>query len=156
MTIAKNELGQSEIPGPKHNPRVVEYLKTTGSWWNSDEIPWCSGFCNWAISKSGIKGTNSAKALSWSDWGQALSKPSYGAIAVIDYGKGKGHVGFVAGKNSTGKIVLLGGNQSNRVKYSVFSSNKIKSYIYPSGHDPSYIVPIMELTGGSASYKSTR
>ncbi|GHT17559.1 hypothetical protein FACS189429_1880 [Bacteroidia bacterium] len=49
---------------------------------------------------------------------------------------GKGHVGFVAGVNRRGAVVLLGGNQGNMVNYSSFSN--IKGYIYPSGYTSNY------------------
>jgi uncharacterized protein (TIGR02594 family) len=100
MGRAKGELGTAEIEGSKHNPRVLEYLHTTGSWWRDDETAWCSGFVNWTTVHSGIGGTNSARALSWTGYGQTLNNPAVGSIGVIDWGGGKGHVGFVAGVNA--------------------------------------------------------
>lgn len=147
MGIAMQELGQSEVLGSNHNPKIVEYLKTTGSWWNSDETAWCSGFVNWAVSKSNIIGTNSARALSWKNWGNSISQASYGSIAILDYNNGRGHVGFVLGQNLNGDIILLGGNQSNMVNLSVFPANEIDGYIYPTGHSSSYFLPIFNIYG---------
>ncbi len=42
-----------------------------------------------------------------------------------------GHVGFVVGKTSSGKIVLLGGKQGNQVKLSAYNSSVIISYVIP-------------------------
>lgn len=37
MVTAEAELGVSEIKGSEHNPRVIEYLQSTGSWYDDDE-----------------------------------------------------------------------------------------------------------------------
>ncbi len=152
MTAAEGQLGVTEIAGSIHNPNVIGYHATTGGF-KDDETPWCSSFVNWSIKQAGIKGTNSARALSWSGWGQSLSNPAYGSIAIFDYGSGKGHVGFVVGVNSSGSIVLLGGNQSNMVRYSAFSPSSISGYAYPSGFSPNYTLPtiIINKAGGFSS-----
>lgn len=155
MGIAKGELGVTEIAGAKHNPRVLEYLHTTGSWWNDDETPWCSGFTNWTMVHSGNGGTNDARALSWKDYGQGLDNPAYGSIGIIDWGGGKGHVGLVAGQNANGDIVLLGGNQSNMVKYSAYPRSKFTKFVYPNGRTPNYNLPVLDVNGVN-NFQSTR
>jgi uncharacterized protein (TIGR02594 family) len=155
MEVAKGQLGVSEIPGKKNNPQIIEYHSATTLHAKDDETAWCSSFVNWTLKTIGIKGTNSASALSWRKWGQLLKKPAFGSIAILNYGKGKGHVGFVAGINPKGSLVLLGGNQSNKVKYSVFSSAKIVGYVYPEGYIPSYDLPKMD-TKDIGSLSSTR
>lgn len=102
--------------------------------------------------------TNSATAISWLQYGNETGKPAIGTIAVLEYGGGKGHVGFVAGKTSSGAIVLLGGNQSNQVKYTAFKSSSISKYVYPPGYVAApfqYNLPAMNKTE-SGSYSSTR
>jgi len=153
MGFAESQLGQREM-NPGNNSAIIGYHATTGGFKN-DETAWCSSFVNWSMTQADIKGTNSARALSWSGWGQKLSKPAYGSIAVINYGGGKGHVGFVAGTNSAGRIILLGGNQSDMVKYSAFPATNISSFVYPSGYIPSYILPVLNI-GGNSSFRSTR
>ncbi len=134
MSIATGEIGTKEDTSKtKHNDRIVEYHGTTGKF-KDDETPWCSSFVNWVIQKAGMEGTNSAWAKSWDKWGKKISKPAYGALAVIDWskvGKKGGHVGFVVGKTSSGKIVLLGGKQGNQVKLSAYNSSVIISYVIP-------------------------
>jgi uncharacterized protein (TIGR02594 family) len=154
MTAAEGELGVTEIPGKKHNTNILGYHATTGGFKN-DETPWCSSFVNWSLKQAGIKGTNSAGALSWSGWGQSLSTPAYGSIAIVDYGGGKGHVGFVVGINKNGSIILLGGNQSNMVKYSAFSQSSIRGYAYPNGFKPNYTLPTLTINK-SGGFNSTR
>ena len=154
MDFAVAELGTEEIIGTNHNERIIEYLRTTGSWWNSDETPWCSGFTNWVFKQASIEGTNNARAYSWLNWGQELSLPAYGAIAVMDYS----HVGFVAGINSDGRLILLGGNQGKpgSVNLSPNSVSSVKSYRYPAGHTPNYNLPIYDLVGRSLDLSTTR
>ena len=134
ISIAEKEIGVKEKAGAEHNPKVIEYHATTGKF-KDDETPWCSSFVNWVMNKSGNGGTNSAQAISWAKWGKKINKPAYGAIAVIDWdGSGpgtKGHVGFVVGKKGS-SIELLGGNQSNAVNVSTFSSSKVIAYVFPS------------------------
>jgi uncharacterized protein (TIGR02594 family) len=69
ITIARAEMGVQEYPGPEHNPRIIQYLRSTTNPATSDETPWCSGFVNWCMKQAGIVGTNSAAARSWLKWG---------------------------------------------------------------------------------------
>ena len=79
----------------------------------SDSVPWCAAFVNWCLMQADIKGTESAGANSFQNWGSGLHAPTYGCIAVVNRPGGK-HVGFYL-KTNGNKIVLLGGNQSNKV-----------------------------------------
>jgi uncharacterized protein (TIGR02594 family) len=134
LKIAQKEFGVTEVPGPRSNPRIVEYLKTTtvDSKMCEDSTRWCSAFVNWVVTQGGLKGTNSAAALSWRRWGQDAHSPALGAIAVIDYGNGTGHVGFVQGITTKGRVVLLGGNQKDAVRYSKFGTAHIVGYRVPN------------------------
>jgi uncharacterized protein (TIGR02594 family) len=112
----------------------VQYLKTTNIDHNAytDSTAWCSAFVNWVVGHGGLKGTNSAAALSWRHWGEDAHGPALGAVAVIDYGHGQGHVGFVQGLTAQGRIILLGGNQKDSVRYSTFGASKIVGYRVPA------------------------
>ena len=132
----------------------MEYHATTGIT-NNDETPWCSSFVNWVMLKAGQGGTKSAMAISWRKYGKKVSKPAYGAIAVIDWdgpGPGwKGHVGFVVGKQGD-KLLILGGNQSNAVNIKRFGTSKIVAYVFPEN----YTVPenAFILEAGDDEYSS--
>jgi uncharacterized protein (TIGR02594 family) len=132
ITVAEGELGQREIAGAQHNPRVIEYHATTGGF-SDDETPWCASFVNWVLGRAGQSGTGSARALSFESYGQRLEQPAYGSIAVFSWGGGKGHVGFVVGKQG-GSILVLGGNQGNQVKISSYSTSKVVAYVVPGGY----------------------
>ena len=143
MDIAVAELGihEDSMPG-QQNSRIVEYHRTTTLKATDDETPWCASFVNWVIRQSGRRGTNSAAAKSWLDWGTAVAVPSMGVVVVIKKktpgvtqatGSSSGfHVGFFISLSAT-HIRILGGNQGDQVKYSDFSlaSYEVKGYRRP-------------------------
>ena len=131
MEVVALELGVHEDARPGyHNQRIVEYHKTTSLAASSDEVPWCSSFVNWALQQTNRRGTNSALAKSWLNWGVALTTARAGAITVI---KRKGATSDAATGSTTGYHVafyvsatpthvrLLGGNQRDSVRYSNFA-----------------------------------
>jgi uncharacterized protein (TIGR02594 family) len=98
----------------------------------SDERPWASAFVNHTLETAGVRGTRDVRALSWLVWGVPLRRPAVGAVAVLDYGHGRGHVGFVEGTYE-GMIVLLGGDQGNEVNRTAFAPQEITAYRWPAG-----------------------
>jgi len=147
LAIARAEIGVKEIVGKKHNPRVLEYLGATRGRWSTDETPWCSGFVNWVMGQAGYGNTGSATALSWLTWGKKVGNPVVGAIGVISHGGGKGHVGFVVGKQGN-NLLLLGGNQRNAVLISVCPVSKFSAFVLPTD----YVVPASALPESAQNY----
>ena len=135
MVIAIGHLGITEATGENDGEMVEKFLKTTGL---SKGYAWCAAFVNSCVEDSGIDGVepsktdHPARALSWRKWGKKIDKPVYGAIAVKKR-KGGGHVGFVAGIQEDGKIVLLGGNQDDSVNYTAYSSKL--TFHLPKGYE---------------------
>ena len=67
------------------------------------------------------------------------------------------HVGFVAGTNKDGRIILLGGNQGNAVNLSPNSKSVVERYVYPSGTNTSSLaLPQYNLSGRSLSNATSR
>lgn len=131
MAIAEKEIGVKEIPGSNDNPRIVEYHSATTLKATDDETPWCSAFVNWCMSMAGITGTKSAAARSWLDWGTPLDEPIRGAIVILKRGAPpSGHVGFVE-LDMGDTIRVLGGNQSDCVKYSTYKKATVLGYRWP-------------------------
>ena len=134
--IAVHELGTAEIYGDNHNDRIIEYHQTTSLKATSDEVPWCASFVNWCLKKAGYQGTNSARARSFLAWGQEISleEARRGDIVVLSRGSHRnggvnpafGHVGFFAGREQE-SVLLLGGNQSNKVSLSPYPTHRIIS-----------------------------
>lgn len=137
MPIAMAELnrGVKEIPGAENNPRILEYHQAVSLKAGNEEVAWCSAFANWVMKQAGIKGSGLASARSWTTWGQQLSTPQYGCIAVFSRGNDPtfGHVGFYVGDAGNGKINVLGGNQSNSVCIQKYGLDRLLCYRWPTG-----------------------
>ena len=140
VAIARGEFGQRDYPGPRHNPRVVEYLNSTSLQANFDETSWCSAFLNWCMVKARQRGTNNAAARSWLSYGQALSNPRPGCIVVLwreSPSSWKGHVGFFDGWDVGNRVRFLAGNQGGGVSrdevcVANFPQERILGYRWPS------------------------
>ena len=130
-TIAKQELGVYEIVGMEHNNRIQEYHATTSLKADSDEIPWCSSFVNWCMVQCGYPSTGSAMARSWLLWGTPELHPSIGSTVCVFWRGSResrsGHVGFYAGESETA-ILVLGGNQSDKVSYDWYPKKQLLAY----------------------------
>ena len=141
VAVAHGELGQRDYPGPRYNPRVVEYLKTTGLQGNEDETSWCSAFVNWCMRQARQRGTNNAAAKSWLTYGQALSSPRHGCVVVLwrdSPSSWKGHVGFFEGFDVGNRVRLLAGNQGGGVSWdevcvTTFPQERVLGYRWPLG-----------------------
>ena len=125
-------VGMAEIPGKQHNPTIQNWLRTLKAWWADDETPWCGTFvahccrtANRDIPKDWFR------ALAWADAGERLTAPAYGCIAVFSR-TGGGHVGFVVGRDRSGNLMILGGNQGNKVSIAKFSKDRVVAYVWPS------------------------
>jgi uncharacterized protein (TIGR02594 family) len=153
MDQAQSEVGTTEDKKPgRNNPEIVKYHRTT--LYNSpyDATPWCASFVNWCFLQSNIPSLNSAGAFDYLKFGYKLDKPAYGAVAVMNYS----HVGFVAGRNSDGRIVILGGNQGDAVNYSPNSPADVLQYRYPRDFKPNYSLPAFKLRGRSLTGGTSR
>lgn len=136
--IAATEMANQikEIPGEGSNPRIEEYHKVTTIDKTDDDVPWCSSFVSWCLENSHIMSTRSAWARSYLYWGVELDKPQIGAIVVLSRGPSSGHVGFfVAYDDEYDEIILLGGNQDNKVGVNGYPKSKVLGFRWPSEGD---------------------
>jgi uncharacterized protein (TIGR02594 family) len=83
MPAAIAECGVKRFRVGEINPRIVEYNNQTNLVGYDDKISWCSSFINWCLAGAGVRGTRSALARSWLDWGVALESPIYGCVTVL-------------------------------------------------------------------------
>ena len=132
MIEARKHVGLAEIPGKQHNPVIVNWLTALGAWWNDDETPWCGTFVAHCLRTAG-RGLPKHwyRAREYEGYGTKLKRPAYGCIAVLTR-TGGGHVGFVVGEDKAGNILLLGGNQGNKVSIAAFPKSRITAYVWPS------------------------
>lgn len=140
MEIAWADAGVEEVSGPRANPRIVEYFRAVGRpEITSDEIAWCAAAAGYYLLKAGIPIDQIPKkkrllARSFAEIGTPLPKDQLrvGALAVLSRGSNPayGHVGFVVGWTED-TIILLGGNQANKVCTQHFSRKRIVALRWP-------------------------
>lgn len=135
INTARAELGTAERSGSRNNSRIVEYHRAAGL--NApDSTAWCASFMNWVFARQGIRGTGSAAARSFLNWGTRLRQPVKGAVVVFWRGSRngwQGHVGIFMGFDRNGNPLVLGGNQDNRVSIKAYPRSRVLGYRWPPG-----------------------
>jgi len=93
---------------------------------------WCARFMNMVLQHSGYRGTGSDMASSFAQYGQRVSGPQVGAIAVMSRGRRGGHVGIITGIDASGNPIMISGNNGNRVREAPVSRGRIYAYVMPT------------------------
>ncbi len=93
---------------------------------------WCARFANMVLQHSGYRGTGSDMASSFARYGQRVSGPQVGAIAVMSRGRRGGHVGIITGIDASGNPIMISGNNGNRVRETPVSRGRIYAYVMPT------------------------
>lgn len=123
MIEARKHLGLREIPGKRHNPTILRWIRGLGGWFTDDETPWCGTFVAHCLRSAGLSVPKHwYRAKAYADWGVPCS-PQVGAVAVFGR-KGGGHVGFIVGESGT-NFYILGGNQRNEVNISPIAKSRL-------------------------------
>lgn len=133
LDIARQMIGMKEVPGPESNPEIVKMwadIKRSGI--KDDATPWCAAFVGAVLERCGIRSSRFESAKSYCEWGTPLKTPCLGCIAVFTR-DGGGHVGFVVGKDEVGRLLVLGGNQSDSVCVKSFPQSRVSGYRWPIG-----------------------
>jgi uncharacterized protein (TIGR02594 family) len=92
---------------------------------------WCARFMNMVLEHTGHHGTGSDMANSFAHYGQRISGPQVGAIAVMGR-RGGGHVGIITGIDAQGNPIMISGNNGNRVREAPISRGRIYAYVMPT------------------------
>lgn len=125
---AASQLGMNERD---QQGALQEYMANGGVNLDPAVTAWCAAFVNASLGQSGIKGTGSNAARSFMDWGQGVSDPQRGDLAVFSRGDPngwQGHVGFFDGYNDDGSINVLGGNQGDSVSRASYSADRLLGF----------------------------
>jgi uncharacterized protein (TIGR02594 family) len=140
----EEESGVVEIAGDGNNRRILEYHSATLLKATSDLTPWCSSFACWTMERGGYRSTRSAAARSWLRWGTP-SAAKLGAVAVFQRGlnPNAGHVAYYIASDGP-RILVLGGNQNNRVCRTWYKAAALLGYRWPRQADE--IVPPLSQT----------
>lgn len=142
---ARRHVGLREVYGRQHNPQILKWWQLIRAPFTDDETAWCAGYVGGVLESVGIKSSRSAAARSYEKWGTKLSVPVPGAVVVFWRGSKSaytGHVGFYVGMDQHGNVMVLGGNQSDRVSIAPFSTARLLGYRWPAGEP---------MTGGKAA-----
>ncbi len=153
LVQARMHLGMREIVGPKHSPIILKWLDRLKAPFRDDESAWCGRFVSGVFDEVGIPPVKSSwGARKWLAFGRSIPSPAVGGVVVFWRGDPKGrsgHVGFVAGKDKAGNLMVLGGNQGNAVSIAPFDRKRILGYRWPNGvrDAPDYKLPVINSSG---------
>lgn len=141
---ARKYLGQREVPGPASSNWIrAMWAGLKGGLWywkqygeDDSRLPWCGGFMAYVMDRCGIAYPSAyASAKAWLQWGTPLAGPCVGAVVVFTR-EGGGHVGLVLGRDSRGRLLVLGGNQGDAVSVAPFDLARVSGYVFPPGFTP--------------------
>jgi len=132
MSSSANSAGVTASGGISSSNIVAEARRYLGGNPTGRGSLWCARFMNMVLQHSGYRGTGSDMASSFARYGQRVSGPQVGAIAVMGR-RGGGHVGIITGIDAAGNPIMISGNNGNRVREAPISRGRISAYVVPSG-----------------------
>lgn len=152
LARARTYVGLREIAGSKHNPTIAGWWEKLKLHFRDDETAWCGAFVGGVCVESGLLPTkNPAGARNWLNFGVPLPKPALGAVVVFSRpgSAWSGHVGFVAGQDAKGNLMVLGGNQGDMVSIKPFGRDRVLGYRWPANTKlpESYALPLLKSDG---------
>lgn len=120
------------------------------------KLPWCGDFVATAIGLALPQEPlpdNPYGARNWATWGEDGAN-LYGAVIVFWRGQRagwQGHVGFAVGLDrERGRVLVLGGNQGDRVSTAWLGLDRVLAWRVPIGW-AAKMKPISELSSGNAA-----
>jgi uncharacterized protein (TIGR02594 family) len=131
---------ETGMGGRPSNPNIVGIWKDLGypqtSYWLTDQTPWCMGFVNFVLKRTGYRYIQTAAArdiqtrsAAYGATSVPLNQGQPGDIALWSYG----HVNFVYSATG-GKYTFVGGNQSSKAKNNNNPSQGSITRSWPSGY----------------------
>lgn len=123
--------GTASSGGSGSSNLVAEARRFLGGNPTSRRSLWCARFMNMVLQREGYRGTGSDMARSFASYGQRISGPQIGAIAVMGR-RGGGHVGIISGIDAQGNPIMISGNNGNRVREAPVSRGRIYAYVMPT------------------------
>lgn len=150
LDVAKKLEGLKEIPGPKHNPRIISWLRDLNAWWSDDETPWCGTFVAHCMKEVGLPIPKLwFRAKEWASYGSLLRPDRLAPGAILVFGRtGGGHVGFYVGEDA-GHYYVLGGNQANGVNVMKLGKSRLVASRWPK--DIPVVGKPVRMAGGKVS-----
>lgn len=147
---ARRDLGERETLGANDSPRIRAILKRFSWQWLTGQ-PWCGSIlADWMTDCGYTPPKNAFRARAWLAWGEEILGPAVGAVVVFER-EGGGHVGIIVGKDSRGRLLVIGGNQSNAVTIAAFEMQRALGYRLPVGELSTAALPLPVLASAGAS-----
>lgn len=119
--------GTLEAPGSKDNPVILAWAAELGlaKTYSKDSIPWCGLFMGIVAKRAGkVVPESPLWALSWADFGKAVTGgPMLGDVLTFKR-NGGGHVALYVGEDATA-YHCLGGNQSDKVCFTRIAKSRL-------------------------------
>lgn len=153
LVEARKSIGLRELPGAPTAPVIARWLQDLGAWWRDDETPWCGTAVAAWMNCCGVEPPKAwYRARAWLDWGVNITVPLVGAVVVFARAGG-GHVGLIVGKDSAGRLMVLGGNQGNAVSVAPFDMARVLGYRWPVNRLNELrtgVLPLLTASGASS------
>jgi len=154
LTAARLDIGQRETLGQNDSPWLRRMLDKLGAKWLLGQ-PWCGSVLAAWMRAAGCEPAKSwFRARAWLDWGVPIESPVLGCVVVFER-TGGGHVGLVVGEARDGRLMVLGGNQSNSVNIAPFDRARVLGYRWPAETDnmlnTGQRLPMLQASGASSS-----
>lgn len=157
--------------GTPGNPNILACYEVCNQSYRGDNTPWCAGYVSYVLNAAGLQSLRSLSSQAYKRYGSEIDWRTWENVRANDIviltnrnSPSRGHVGFFRGYNPrTGRVQVLGGNQSDTVKLSNFlvRGNTLqvtsvkRNWTIPSRFD----FPIIDenlASGNLESYASTR
>lgn len=149
LAIARTQIGVAEVPGKGDSPVIARWLRTLGAWWTDDATPWCGTFVGWCLREAGQEVPRHwYRARAYLEWGVQTAQPDVGSVVIFER-TGGGHVGFVVGQDERNRLMVLGGNQGDRVSIAPFDRARVLGYRWPS-YPPPWLRQLPRLASNGA------
>lgn len=145
--IGLESVGLQEIPGRRHNARILAWLRQLGAWWSEDETPWCATFVAHCLREAGLPVPKHwYRAKAYADYGTPILRIANSIPIGSLCGKtrvGGGHIFQAVARSADGRHIYgLGGNQRNSVNITKFLLSEIDFVRWPGG--PCYdVLPVV-------------
>lgn len=145
----------------RDNRALSKWLASAGKFLgNPARLPWCGDAVETCILKALPNEkvpSNPFWAQGWKNFGVDAGGPIVGAIGVIRWSSKAGHVGIVVGYDArSGRVHMMGGNQSDSISISSFPQSKFIAFRWPGSYRIGRYPALAGLSMRLASVEATR
>lgn len=138
LTYALGLVGEREVPGQRSNPRILAIIKEfLPAAQDDSSVAWCGAFAAHCLRRYGMTYPQEMPLLAraYLDSGQVVRDAQPGDVVVFWRGSGpndwRGHVAFYLGGQGTGRIEVVGGNQTDAVTRTYYPESRVLGFRRP-------------------------